>query len=281
MDKCVGRASLSSVTGQQRGNAVSVALLPATVPVVACGSMALHRKTFSLRTQRYARRLLLPTSLLTLAAGLLTVSAATPAHAEERAPKASAAAPLDNEFNAALKAGDEAYLAGRFAEAEQAYERAVRKQPENPAGYARLGAAQRQQGNLDGAIETLGKGLQTSTTVTERAKLIFLQADIRERQNVLRKATERWNAYLSNAGVGAPAAESENSDGERTIDLDAGTDTAAAASPIKGETLYPLSAQERLKQVAAAEKRVEDFEPVRARIKKREAAAEAKARRAK
>jgi tetratricopeptide (TPR) repeat protein len=178
--------------------------------------------------------------------------------------------PADAELQAALKEGDKLFVAQQFPEAERAYQRAV-KRPSVPAEvYARLAAVLIELGKLDEAFDTLAKGLETAGTDTERAKLIFLQADVRERQQALPKAGERWNAYLEATGAS----------GERTIDLDAPEEEAPAPVAAKGENVYPASAHERLRQVEAAQKRFKDYGAVKERIRKREAEAEAKARRA-
>jgi tetratricopeptide (TPR) repeat protein len=174
------------------------------------------------------------------------------------------------EYRVAIRTGDEHFLAKRFAEAEKAYQSAVERVPRDAEAYGRLAAAQRELGNFDEAIETLGRGLQTSSTVTERAKLLMLQADIRERQRALPQATDRWNAYLELAGGG-----------ERTIDLDAPEEQEVPSAAMPGAQVYPATAHERLKQLAAAEKRFKEYTPVKDRIKKREQQADTKARQAK
>lgn len=216
------------------------------------------------------RRWLPAVSLAALYSGAALVSGLTvagSAWAGEPAPRA-AAKPADAELQAALKEGDKLFVAKQFPEAERAYQRAV-KRPSAPAeAYARLGAVLIELGKLDDAFDTLAKGLETAATVTERAKLIFLQADLRERQQALPKAGERWNAYLEATGAG----------GERTIDLDAPEEEAPAPAAANGEDVYPASAHERLRQVEAAQKRFKDYGAVKERIRKREAEAEAKAR---
>lgn len=180
--------------------------------------------------------------------------------------KSAAPAPEAAEYRTALAEGDRAFLGKRFDEAVSAYEKAIAKQPASAEAYGRLAAAQRELGKLDEAIATLGQGLDKGTDVTERAKLLFLQADIRERQRALPEATDRWSAYLDTA-----------SGGEVTIDLDA-PEAAAESTAVPGAKVYPATAHERLKQVAAAEKRQKDYASVKDRIKKREQQAEAKAR---
>jgi tetratricopeptide (TPR) repeat protein len=136
------------------------------------------------------------------------------------------AKPADPEYQTALRHGDQAYLGKRYDEAVKAYQKAVDRQPQKAEAYGRLAAAQREKGDLDGAIDTLGKGLS-----------------------------------------------------KRTIDLDAPEEAPAAAAPVApGEKVYPATARERIKQIEAAEKRFEQYEAVKARIKKREREAESKAR---
>jgi tetratricopeptide (TPR) repeat protein len=177
--------------------------------------------------------------------------------------------PADPEYRAAIKEGDKLFLARQFDQAQSAYQRAVKRQSLNPEAYGRLAAAQRELGKFDEAFATLAQGLETSTTVTERAKLLLLQADLRERQRALPQASERWNEYLDVA-----------SGGERTIDLDADEEEVpVAATP--GAVVYPATAHERLKQIAAAEKRFKEYAVVKDRIQRREAKADEQVRKAK
>lgn len=203
-------------------------------------------------------------SLGAVSLGVVSLASGS-AHAEGKPPSGTLGG--DPEFTQAIKEGDRQYLDAKYPEAAAAYEKAIARQKHNPEGYARLAAAQRQQGQYDEAIATLGRGLETSSTVTERAKLIFLQADIQERRRAFEKAQARWAAYLELSG-GA---------GERTIDLDA-PEQEAPTPVVEGETVYPTSALERQAQVEAAMKRYADYAPVKERIRKREQEADAKAR---
>jgi tetratricopeptide (TPR) repeat protein len=198
---------------------------------------------------------------------LVSAQAGTSGPARAEPAKSKAAQAADVEYQTAIREGDAAYLDKRFDGAESAYQKAVKRQPQKPEAYARLASAQRELGKFDEAIETLGRGLGSSSTVTERAKLIFIQADIQERKRALERATERWNAYLELSGGG----------GERTIDLDA-PEQDAPVETVKGETVYPATALERLEQIAAAEKRYQEYGAVKERIRKREQEAETKAR---
>lgn len=215
------------------------------------------------------RRRWLPTVSIALALCSLAVGVESATAGGAKPPAPAAAKPVDAEYQAALKEGDKLFVAKQFAEAERAYQKALKRQSKLAEPHARLAAAQIELGKFDEAFDTLAKGLETSDTITERAKLMFLQADLRERQLALPKATERWNAYLELSGAG----------GERTIDLDA-PEEAATSPALKGETVYPATAHERLRQVAAAEKRAKEYSAVKDRIRKREMEAEAKARHA-
>lgn len=221
------------------------------------------RRGFHTRARLGARGLLV-TGFLLLGVAPAAWAAGDAAAAPKPAPKKE-----DPEYRAAITQGDQAYLGKQFAEAETAYRRAVERSPQSAEAFARLACAQRELGKFDEAIETLGRGLQTSSTVTDRAKLVFLQADIRERKRELEKATERWNAYLDLSGGG-----------ERTIDLDA-PEAETPTTSVPGAKVYPATARERLNQIEAAQKRLEDYGAVKDRIKKREQEGEATARKAK
>lgn len=232
----------------------------------------MHRvsRTFARRRAHVARGVFWSV-LLGLAS---SVHAADEAVGPSPSAPASSAQTADLAYRAAIKEGDQLFLSGQFAGAEQSYRRAVERQAHTAAdqsavAHARLAVAQRAQGKFDEALATLERGLGVASTVTERAKLVFLQADIHERQRALSKATERWSAYLDVSGGG-----------ERTIDLDA-PEQEVPVQALPGEVLYPATAHERLKQVAAAEKRFKQYAAVKERIKKREAEADAKARKAK
>lgn len=168
----------------------------------------------------------------------------------------------------AMAKGDAAYKERSLQEAVLHYGEAAQAQPKNALVHARLAEALRAEGKLEDAFKAAAKGLRVAESLTMKGRLIFLQADIRERQKKYQQAQELWEVYLRLAGGGSSE--------EITIDLDA--PEGDVVSIPAGETLYPSTATERLKQIAAALKREKDYAPVRERIQRREAEAQARSR---
>ena len=87
-------------------------------------------------------------------------------------------------------------MARDFEGAIKEYRGAIEKEPNNPMGHYRLGAAQLAKGDLaeaelswQGGIRFAGKDPKI------RAKLLFVLADLRERQRNQDEAIARWKEY--------------------------------------------------------------------------------------
>jgi tetratricopeptide (TPR) repeat protein len=99
-------------------------------------------------------------------------------------------------FWEALKKGDDLYVARDLDGAITQYKDAIAKSPQNPMGHYRIGEAHLAKGDVQeaeaawvAALRYVGKdgGL--------KAKIMFVLADLRERQKSYDDAIERWTAY--------------------------------------------------------------------------------------
>jgi len=99
-------------------------------------------------------------------------------------------------FWEALVKGDKAYVARDFEGAIAAFQEAIKLEPQNPLGHYRIGEAHLAKGNQKEAEESWGAALRfVRDNHKLRAKVLFVLADLRERQNSLDDATERWTEY--------------------------------------------------------------------------------------
>lgn len=144
-----------------------------------------------------------------------------------------------------VKEGDNAFIAGDFSSATAKYEAAIKLEPRNPLAHSRLAQALVAKGDLEAAFDRLEVAARFATQLAVRAKIQFLQADIRERQAKFAQAKTRWEAYQ-----------------KLVSDLDAKTDAQGK--------VYPDSAAERIKQIDAKAVRETDYAEVKTRIEKRE-----------
>ena len=103
-------------------------------------------------------------------------------------------------FGDALNKGDAAYTARDFESAIKAYREAIAKESQNPLGHYRLGEAQLAKGDLNEAELSWQAGLRFAGKDEKlRAKLLFVLADLRERQKNYDEATGRWKEYEKHA----------------------------------------------------------------------------------
>jgi tetratricopeptide (TPR) repeat protein len=101
-------------------------------------------------------------------------------------------------FWAAIDQGDAAYVARDFEGAVRAYREAIEKEPQNPMGHYRLGQAQLTKGDLVEAEQSWQAGLRfAGNNANLRAKLLFVLADLRERQRNHDDAVARWKEYAA------------------------------------------------------------------------------------
>ena len=141
----------------------------------------------------------------------------------------------------AIEKGEAAFLARDFAGAVSAFQDAVKKQSDSMIGFYRLGEAQRATGKLDEAEATWQTAVGKKGADDLKAKLLFVLADLKERQEKWQAAKDAWSAYL-NFLQSNPKARG-----------------------------YPNSATERQKQCDRRMKDEKDYGAVKDRIAKREA----------
>jgi len=99
-------------------------------------------------------------------------------------------------FWEAIDKGDAAYAARDFEGAIAAYRAAIEKDPQNPMGHYRLGETQLAKSDLVEAEQSWQTGLRFAGKDPKiRAKLLFVLADLRERQHNQDDAIVRWKEY--------------------------------------------------------------------------------------
>jgi len=136
--------------------------------------------------------------------------------------------------------GDRSYVARDFDGAIAAYREAIKLEPEKALGHYRLGEAQFAKGDQKEAEAAYVNGLRfVGKDGTLKGKLIFVLADLRERQKNNDEAIGRWKEYSKNA-------EDE-----------------------KEAITYPATATERIARNEGWKKNVADSEEVKTRIAKR------------
>jgi tetratricopeptide (TPR) repeat protein len=152
-------------------------------------------------------------------------------------------------FWEAVKKGDDLYVARDFDGAIAAYRDAITKEPQNALGHYRIGEAHLAKNDTQEAEAAWVAALRfVGGDHPLRAKILFVLADLRERQKSYDDATERWTAYGKFA------------------------DTQPAA---KG---FPKTATERKARVAAWKKMLADYGAVKKRIEARLKEADSKAK---
>lgn len=152
-------------------------------------------------------------------------------------------------FWEALKKGDDLYVARDFDGAIAAYKEAITKTPQHPLGHYRIGEAHLAKKEISEAEAAWVAALRyVGPDKSLKAKILFVLADLRERQKSLDDATDRWNAYAQFA--------QQNTDAKT----------------------YPASAEERKKRVATWKQMLDQYGAVRKRIEQRLKEADDKAK---
>lgn len=207
--------------------------------------------------------------LLALTLSLPLLLAATLARADgakganPKAGRAAAAAPpkLSPKYRDACTQGNTKYAARDFAGAIEAYRQAIELDPKNPLGHYLLGEAQLAAGNLTEAEAAWNRAsLESGDThganvspaaATVRARILFVLADLKERQKKWDDAKAAWQMYLDwaakypNAGAFPASAQSR----QQVIDTMQKLDTSYAvvrqriAETKDGKTFTDLSKQ--------------------------------------
>lgn len=99
-----------------------------------------------------------------------------------------------------INKGDRSYVARDFDGAIAAYREAIKSEPEKALAHYRVAEAQLAKGDQKEAEVELVTGLRfVGSDGTLKGKLIFLLADLRERQKNNDEAIGRWKEYSKNA----------------------------------------------------------------------------------
>ncbi len=192
---------------------------------------------------------------------LVSLALALPAAAQDKGktdkPAAAAAGPRKDPqgikgispFWEQLKKVDDLYVARDFDGAIAAYKEAITKEPQNPMGHYRIGEAHLAKNDTQEAETAWVAALRfVGGDHPLKAKILFVLADLRERQKSYDDATDRWNAYAQFAQQ-QPAAKA-----------------------------FPKSAEDRKGKIATWTKLVSDYAAVKKRIATRLQEADAKAK---
>src|SRR5262249_14414392 len=100
----------------------------------------------------------------------------------------------------AIKRGDDAVAARDLAGAKAAYEEAIRADPHSGLGQYRMGELLLMQNQPKEAEASWQEALRFSgEDPSLRAKVLFVLADLKERQRAFEEATNGWNAYEAHA----------------------------------------------------------------------------------
>jgi tetratricopeptide (TPR) repeat protein len=155
----------------------------------------------------------------------------------KKAPSAQSAT-ASPKYKEACSQGNAKYVARDYAGAIQAYQSATEIDPKNPLAYYYLGEAQLAAGSLTEADSAWNRAALESGEGDPalRAKILFVLADLRERQKKWDDARAAWQVYLDWAAK-FPAASA-----------------------------FPTSAQSRQRVIDAMLKQDKAYEVVRQRI---------------
>jgi tetratricopeptide (TPR) repeat protein len=141
----------------------------------------------------------------------------------------------------AIKKGEDAYVARDFQGAVAAFQEAIKIDVQKMLGYYRIGEAQLALNNIPEAEAQWQSALTKSGPDDLKAKVLFVLADLRERQGKWQEAKEAWTAY------------------------------AAFLQSNPKALGYPATTVERHKMIDRRVKDEKDYGEVRERIKRREA----------
>ncbi len=109
-------------------------------------------------------------------------------------------------FTEAVLNANVAFLARDFPKAIEGYQDAIKKSPDDPMGPYLLGEAQLVAGKLDEADTAWASALRLAgKDVVVHAKVLFVIADLRERQGRWDDADAAWKEYGTFVGANAKA----------------------------------------------------------------------------
>jgi tetratricopeptide (TPR) repeat protein len=142
--------------------------------------------------------------------------------------------PSASPYAAALTKGHGAYMARDYPAAMQAYKEAIAQDGSDPLAYYFLGEAQIAGGSTVEADASFAAGLRFAGSKDDvRGKLLFVIADLRERQGKWPEAKKAWEEYAqflaTHPGVKGYAATAT----ERVKVVDARVDLDAKYAPVR------------------------------------------------
>jgi tetratricopeptide (TPR) repeat protein len=157
----------------------------------------------------------------------------------------SSGAKSEAEFAQAVNQGSVKYVGKDMPGAVELFRKAVQLEPRNPLGYYLLGEALLGSGSLPDAETAWLQGAQIADSgpPAVKAKLLFVIADLRERQGRWDDAKTAWKRYAD----------------------------FAAAMPDAGA--FPGSAEARIRDTEAMQKQDKDYVIVRKRIREEDGGA--------
>jgi tetratricopeptide (TPR) repeat protein len=176
---------------------------------------------------------LVPAFLLVPALALAAAPALAEGNKKKPAPAAEESSGGGTKYREACKDGNTKYAARDFVAAIAAYQKAIELDPNNALGHYFLGEAQLAGGNL---IEAEAAWNRASLAAGDkepalRARILFVLADLKERQKKWDEARATWQVYLDwaakfpNAGAFPGSGQSR----QQAIDSMKKQDTAYAA----------------------------------------------------
>lgn len=144
-------------------------------------------------------------------------------------------------YTEAVVKGQNAFIARDFAGAVTAFQDAIKLDPTAMLGFYLLGEAQLEAGKPDEAEAAWQSGLSKKGSEDLNARLLFILADLKERQKSWPAAKEAWAAYSA---------------------------YLVGHASVKG---YLATSEERIKRIDQRIKDEKDYAAVKERIKTREA----------
>jgi tetratricopeptide (TPR) repeat protein len=153
-----------------------------------------------------ARLLFAPLTALTLIGSTAFAQPAAPAAKPADPAKPGATAPGQprrdpkgqtgiSPYMEQIKKGEDAYVARDFTGAVAAFQEAIKLDVQKMLAYYRIGEAQLAAGNIAEAEAQWQSALTKSGSDDLKAKVYFVLADLRERQQKWAEAKEAWTAY--------------------------------------------------------------------------------------
>jgi tetratricopeptide (TPR) repeat protein len=163
-------------------------------------------------------------ALAALSAALVALAILGPASPADAAGTPAAAANKgQGDFIEAINQGSVKYVGKEFPAAVEQFRKAVQIQPRNPLGYYLLGEALLGSGSLPDAETAWLQGEQVADAgpPSVHAKLLFVMADLRERQGRWDDAKTAWKRYADFAAQAGDAGAFPETPEARIRDIEA------------------------------------------------------------